>query len=86
MKELNEESLLIAAEARIARLEKSLQYTRRPWQDRHCDCCNFLYVPLDFDSCRCSACCDGCYLPKGSREWIQGQNCSSLTKILADEN
>lgn len=57
---MNEELLFKAAEARIARLEAALKSHGLPTEDRHCNQCNALYVPLVLDGGyygRCSPCC-----------------------------
>ena len=74
--ELTDEDLLKAAEARITRLETALQHGDLPSSDSHCECCNQLYVP-GWDDVRCFRCTFSCCKPKGSREWVQGDQCPS---------
>jgi len=68
-------------EARIKRLEFALLCNRMPSSDLACECCGEIYVPLDWDSCRCTACCSTCCRPKGSKVWEQGRMCPAVKRL-----
>lgn len=70
---MTEEQML----CRIKQLENALLMAGLPSTERKCECCNEMYMPSHYESCRCPACCLSCYFDRNYRIWIKGNSCPS---------